>query len=98
MEAKKKQRHTVKPEDVGVDVKPRLTTLKVSEPPKCGADITAPGVATLVELSISAVGCYVAIARRPNGSYQRACGTGGPAQEPSYDILANFRLADSCGR
>ena len=32
LEAKKKQFHTVKPEDVGVDVKPRLKTLKVSEP------------------------------------------------------------------
>lgn len=33
MKAKKKQLDTVKPEDLGVDVAPRLKTLKVAEPP-----------------------------------------------------------------
>ena len=48
MKAKKKQLDTVKPEDLGVDVKPRLKTLKVSEPPKRSAGIKVPDVATLV--------------------------------------------------
>src|SRR6478735_8913783 len=34
MKAKKKPLETIKPEDLGVDVTPRLKTLKVSEPPK----------------------------------------------------------------
>ncbi|MBU1358965.1 MAG: electron transfer flavoprotein subunit beta/FixA family protein [Gammaproteobacteria bacterium] len=49
MKAKKKQLDNVKPEDLGVDVKPRLKTLKVSEPPKRGAGIKVPDVATLVD-------------------------------------------------
>ncbi len=49
MKAKKKTLEIVKPEDLGVDVKPRLKTLKVSEPPKRGAGIKVPDVATLVE-------------------------------------------------
>ena len=49
MNAKKKQLDTFKPEDLGVDVKPRLKTLKVSEPPKRGAGIKVPDVATLVD-------------------------------------------------
>ena len=49
MKAKKKPLDTVKPEDLGVDVKPRLKTLKVSEPPKRGAGIKVPDVATLVD-------------------------------------------------
>ena len=36
-------------EDLGVDVAPRLKTLKVSEPPKRGAGIKVPDVATLVD-------------------------------------------------
>src|SRR3954469_25564336 len=39
MKAKKKQLDTFKPEDLGVDVKPRLKTLKVVEPPKRSAGI-----------------------------------------------------------
>ncbi|RZI73255.1 MAG: electron transfer flavoprotein subunit beta/FixA family protein, partial [Variovorax sp.] len=39
MNAKKKTLDVFKPEDLGVDVKPRLKTLKVSEPPKRGAGI-----------------------------------------------------------
>ncbi len=48
MKAKKKQMDIFKPADLGVDVKPHLKTLKVSEPPKRGAGIKVPDVATLV--------------------------------------------------
>ncbi|WP_070398760.1 electron transfer flavoprotein subunit beta/FixA family protein, partial [Hydrogenophaga sp. PML113] len=48
MKAKKKPLETVKPEDLGVDVTPRIKTLKVSEPPKRGAGVKVPDVATLV--------------------------------------------------
>jgi len=48
MKAKKKTLEIVKPADLGVDVTPRLKTLKVSEPPKRGAGIKVPDVATLV--------------------------------------------------
>ncbi|HYD78574.1 MAG TPA: electron transfer flavoprotein subunit beta/FixA family protein [Paucimonas sp.] len=48
MKAKKKQLDTVKPADLGVDVAPRLKTLKVAEPPKRSAGIKVPDVATLV--------------------------------------------------
>jgi electron transfer flavoprotein beta subunit len=48
MKAKKKQLDTVTPADLGVDAKPRLKTLKVSEPPKRGAGVKVPDVATLV--------------------------------------------------
>jgi electron transfer flavoprotein beta subunit len=49
MTANKKQLDTFKPEDLGVDVSPRITTLKVSEPPKRSAGIKVPDVATLVD-------------------------------------------------
>ncbi|PAX16667.1 electron transporter RnfB [Vandammella animalimorsus] len=49
MKAKKKPLETVKPADLGVDVAPRLKTLKVSEPPKRSAGIKVPDVATLVD-------------------------------------------------
>ena len=49
MKAKKKQLDTVTPADLGVDVAPRLKTLKVAEPPKRGAGIKVPDVATLVD-------------------------------------------------
>ena len=48
MKAKKKQLDVFKPEDLGVDVSPRLKTLKVTEPPKRSAGIKVPDVATLV--------------------------------------------------
>ena len=48
MKAKKKPLEVVKPADLGVDVAPRLKTLKVSEPPKRSAGIKVPDVATLV--------------------------------------------------
>ena len=49
MKAKKKQLDIFKPEDLSVDVSPRLKTLKVSEPAKRGAGIKVPDVATLVD-------------------------------------------------
>jgi len=49
MKAKKKPLETVKPEDLGVDVNPRIKTLKVSEPPARSAGIKVPDVATLVD-------------------------------------------------
>jgi electron transfer flavoprotein beta subunit len=48
MKAKKKPLEVLKPEDLGVDVTPRIKTLKVSEPPKRSAGIKVPDVATLV--------------------------------------------------
>jgi electron transfer flavoprotein beta subunit len=48
MKAKKKPLENVKPADLGVDVTPRLKTLKVSEPPKRSAGIMVPDIATLV--------------------------------------------------
>src|SRR5438477_6965385 len=48
MKAKKKPLETLKPADLGVDVAPRIKTLKVSEPPKRSAGIKVPDVATLV--------------------------------------------------
>jgi len=49
MKAKKKPLETVKPEDLGVDVSPRLKTLKVTEPAKRSAGVKVPDVATLVQ-------------------------------------------------
>ncbi|NML46295.1 electron transfer flavoprotein subunit beta/FixA family protein [Ramlibacter sp. G-1-2-2] len=49
MKAKKKPLETVTPDALGVDVKPRLKTLKVAEPPKRGAGVKVPDVATLVQ-------------------------------------------------
>ena len=48
MKAKKKPLENVKPADLGVDVTPRLKTLKVSEPPKRSAGIMVPDIPTLV--------------------------------------------------
>ncbi|NBQ90600.1 MAG: electron transfer flavoprotein subunit beta/FixA family protein [Betaproteobacteria bacterium] len=48
MKAKKKPLDVVKPIDLGVDVTPRITTLKVTEPPKRSAGIKVPDVATLI--------------------------------------------------
>lgn len=49
MKAKKKPMEIVKPADLGVDVTPRLTTVKVSEPPKRSAGVKVADVAALVE-------------------------------------------------
>ena len=48
MKAKKKQLDNVKPDDLGVDVTPRVKTLKVVEPAQRSAGIIVPDVATLV--------------------------------------------------
>ena len=48
MKAKKKPLDVVKPADLGVDVAPRIKTLKVAEPPKRGAGVMVPDVAALV--------------------------------------------------
>ncbi|HEY8027193.1 MAG TPA: electron transfer flavoprotein subunit beta/FixA family protein [Burkholderiaceae bacterium] len=48
MKAKKKTLDVVKPADLGVDVAPRLKTLKVVEPAKRSAGIKVPDAATLV--------------------------------------------------
>ena len=49
MKAKKKPTETLKPADLGVDVTPRLKTLKVAEPPQRSAGVKVPDVKTLVE-------------------------------------------------
>jgi len=49
MKAKKKALETLTPDELGVDVTPRLKTLKVSEPPARQAGIKVPDVATLVD-------------------------------------------------
>ena len=49
MNAKKKPLDTVTPEDLGVDVAPRIKTLKVAEPAGRQAGVKVPDVATLVE-------------------------------------------------
>jgi electron transfer flavoprotein beta subunit len=49
MKAKKKQLDTFTPEDLGVDVIPRLKTVKVCEPPARSAGIKVPDVAALVD-------------------------------------------------
>jgi|EP01107_Rhizomastix_libera_P017830 electron transfer flavoprotein beta subunit len=48
MKAKKKPLETIKPEDLGVDVAPRLKTLKVAEPAKRQAGVKVADVADLV--------------------------------------------------
>ena len=49
MKAKKKQLDIFKPEDLGVDVTPRIKTLRVNEPPKRSAGIKVADVAALVD-------------------------------------------------
>jgi electron transfer flavoprotein beta subunit len=49
MKAKKKPLETVKPEDLGVALTPRLKTLKVAEPPRRQAGIKVGSVQELVE-------------------------------------------------
>jgi electron transfer flavoprotein beta subunit len=48
MKAKKKPLDKTTPAALGVDVAPRLKTLRVAEPPKRGAGVKVPDVATLV--------------------------------------------------
>jgi electron transfer flavoprotein beta subunit len=49
MKAKKKTIDIVKPEDLGVDITPRLKTLKVEDPPKRSAGVLVANVAALVD-------------------------------------------------
>jgi electron transfer flavoprotein beta subunit len=49
MKAKKKQLDIVTPETLGVDPRPRLSTLKVTDPPARSAGIKVPDVAALVD-------------------------------------------------
>jgi electron transfer flavoprotein beta subunit len=49
MKAKKKPLENIKPDALGVDVAPRLATLKVAEPPQRSAGVKVPDVATLVD-------------------------------------------------
>ena len=49
MKAKKKTLENLKPDALGVDVAPRLQTLKVSEPPKRKAGVKVPDAKALVE-------------------------------------------------
>jgi electron transfer flavoprotein beta subunit len=48
MKAKKKTIDTIKPDELGIDVTPRLKTLKVAEPPKRSAGVIVPDAAALV--------------------------------------------------
>jgi electron transfer flavoprotein beta subunit len=49
MKAKKKTLELIKPEDLGVDILPRLKTIKVEEPPQRSAGIIVSDVAALVD-------------------------------------------------
>ena len=49
MKAKKKPLETLKPDALGVDVAPRLQTLRVTEPPKRKAGVKVPDPKTLVD-------------------------------------------------
>jgi electron transfer flavoprotein beta subunit len=49
MKAKKKPLENLKPDALGVDVSPRLTTLKVAEPPKRKAGVKVPDPKALVD-------------------------------------------------
>ena len=49
MKAKKKPLEIVKPEELGVDIAPRLKTMKVEEPPKRSAGVMVADVAALVD-------------------------------------------------
>src|SRR5436305_6565791 len=49
MKAKKKPLETLTPAALGVDVAPRLRTLKLAEPPKRSAGVKVPDIKTLVD-------------------------------------------------
>ena len=49
MKAKKKPLETIKPDALGVDVAPRLATLKVEEPPKRKGGVKVPDAKALVD-------------------------------------------------
>jgi electron transfer flavoprotein beta subunit len=49
MKAKKKPLEILKPDDLDVDIAPRIKTLKVMEPPIRGAGVIVPDIKTLIE-------------------------------------------------
>ena len=49
MKAKKKPLEILKPENLGVDIAPRMKTLKVMEPPTRKAGVMVPDIKTLIE-------------------------------------------------
>jgi electron transfer flavoprotein beta subunit len=49
MKAKKKILEMMKPEELGIDIAPRLKTIKVEEPPKRSAGVIVSDVTALVE-------------------------------------------------
>ena len=49
MKAKKKTLEIMRPEELGIDIAPRLKTLKVEEPPKRSAGVMVADVAALVD-------------------------------------------------
>ncbi|CAM3717740.1 electron transfer flavoprotein subunit beta/FixA family protein [Polynucleobacter antarcticus] len=49
MKAKKKTLEIIKPEELGIDITPRLKTIKVEEPPKRSAGVMVADVAALVD-------------------------------------------------
>ena len=49
MKAKKKPLDIFKPDDLSVDVTPRIKTVRVTEPPKRQAGVMVPDIATLVD-------------------------------------------------
>jgi electron transfer flavoprotein beta subunit len=49
MNVKKKPLETLSPADLGVEVTPRLKTIKVAEPPKRSAGIKVGSVAELID-------------------------------------------------
>ncbi|KAH1282086.1 hypothetical protein KXX11_003944, partial [Aspergillus fumigatus] len=78
MKAKKKPLETVKPEDLGVDVSPRLKTLKVSEPPKRGAGIKVVSNERYARADASVTGQVLKIvALRPDAVMTGGAGTPG---------------------
>jgi electron transfer flavoprotein beta subunit len=65
MKAKKKTLEVIKPSDLGVDVAPRIKTLKVAEPPKRGAGIKVPDVATVARCMCSSRARTPRVLRKP---------------------------------
>ncbi len=49
LKAKKKPLETLSPEGLGIDVTPRLKTLRVCEPPKRSSGVSVPDVASLID-------------------------------------------------
>jgi electron transfer flavoprotein beta subunit len=49
MKAKKKPLDIFKPEDLSVDIAPRITTIKVAEPPTRSAGVMVADIKTLVD-------------------------------------------------